>query len=318
MTEVIPVQKFEKKVLIIHKWSLEFFTDAAGYKQWPTYMNSFVDKSLPNVIFYIFGGVKSKTEFTVAVSKFSPKPAKATIVIVVGQEKKIIRIDDWTNSCIFETIPYTIQYGQNYYFSCAIQWEASHDTKFSSVDLHRHIEHYLSEPDFNDLVIKIDDNEIPVHKVILAAYSRVFLAMFKADMAESAKNEIVVKDIEFDIMKLVIEFMYSGKIDSELPVDDLLSILYVGDKYEIMDLKLLCEEILISKMSIYNVFKIFEHANLYRAHDLIKSGIDFMTENKHIVVQSEDFRKLCLSKPELLFDLFTTNIVEHSEHNEFN
>ncbi|KAK0163173.1 hypothetical protein PV327_006881 [Microctonus hyperodae] len=318
MTDTSEAQNSDKKILISHKWTLGVFSDSSGHKQLSTYTNSFVSESLPNEIFYIFCGAKSKTEVTVAVSKFSSESVKAVITVIFEKQKNTVRkIDDWTSNCIFNTIPCTIQYSQNYEFTCEIMWEGFPDTEIlSSVDLRRHIEYFVSEPDFNDLVIKIDDKEILAHKVILSAYSPVFLAMFKSDMAESEKNEIVLNDIAFDIMQLVIKFMYSGKVDSELPVDDLLSMLYVSDKYDVTDLKKLCEKILILKISIYNVFKIFENAHLYRASNLITSGKEFMKKNKHTVIKSDDFTTLYLTKPELLLDFFIENIAESPERQE--
>ncbi|KAK0094675.1 hypothetical protein PV326_010323 [Microctonus aethiopoides] len=209
MSEVIPAQKSEKSY-----------------------------ESLPNETFYIVCGVKSGTEFNIILSKLSPKPAKATIVIFVGEERKDIEIDNWTNKPISDVIPSFIQADQDYDFSCEIIWKGFHDTKLpSSLNLHHHIEKFLEKPDFKDFVIKIETNEIPVHKVILAAFSRVFSIMLQSNMRETAENQLVVKDIEFDIMKLVIEFMYSGKIDSELPVDDLLSLKYADDIVIIPEVK---------------------------------------------------------------------------------
>ncbi|KAK0085967.1 hypothetical protein PV325_004163 [Microctonus aethiopoides] len=236
MSEVIPAQKSEKSY-----------------------------ESLPNETFYIVCGVKSGTEFNIILSKLSPKPAKATIVIFVGEERKDIEIDNWTNKPISDVIPSFIQADQDYDFSCEIIWKGFHDTKLpSSLNLHHHIEKFLEKPDFKDF----------------------------SNMRETAENQLVVKDIEFDIMKLVIEFMYSGKIDSELPVDDLLCMLRVADIYErkiqeqekflvqseylkytqqiLRDstvkfvrqhetLKKLCEEILISKLTSDNASEILEN-----------------------------------------------------------
>lgn len=303
MSEVIPAQKSEKKVLILHKWSLKSVDDEARYTQVESYVNSFSSESLPNETFYIVCGVKSGTEFSITLSKLSPKPAKATITIFVGEERKDIEIDNWTNKPISDVISSFIQADQDYDFSCEIIWKGFHDTKLpSSLNLHDHIEKFLEKPDFKDFVIKIENNEIPVHKVIVAAFSPVFLAMFNANMRETAENELVVEDSRFDIMKKVVEFMYSGKIDSELPVDDLLCILDVSEKYGIMNLKKLCEEILILKISVRNVCTIFEYAKLYEAHNLKTSAIHFMKKNKHILIQSEDFKKLCCSNSELLFE----------------
>lgn len=285
MTEVPQAETPTKYLQISHKWNLVCFADSSGYKRIPIYMNSFSSEFLPDETFYIFCGVVSETELRISVSKLSPQSARAIIIIDAGQEKKIKIIDDWTNRCMIDVIPCPIDADQHYDFSCEIFWKGFHDTKLPS-HLHRPIEEFRYEPNF---MIKIDDNEIHVRKYILRVYRSVITAMFRANMTESTKNVIVMKDIKVDTMKNVIQFMSIGHIYSGLPINDLLSMLHVADKYEILNLKKSCEKKLISKLSIYNVCKIYEHANLYRARDLITAGFNFMKKNIHIVTLSDDF-----------------------------
>ncbi|KAK0092472.1 hypothetical protein PV326_001330 [Microctonus aethiopoides] len=80
------------------------------------------------------------------------------------------------------------------------------------------------------MMIVIDEKEILVHKIILAAHSTVFSAMFKAGLSESKNKRIIVIDIEVDIMQKVVEFMYTETINSLPEYGDLLSILKVADK----------------------------------------------------------------------------------------
>jgi predicted ATP-grasp superfamily ATP-dependent carboligase len=53
---------------------------------------------------------------------------------------------------------------------------------------------------------------IAAHKVVLAANSEYFRAMFDNDMAEARKDEIVIEDVDDGALKALVDFCYSGKL----------------------------------------------------------------------------------------------------------
>ncbi|KAK0161736.1 hypothetical protein PV327_008154 [Microctonus hyperodae] len=159
-----------------------------------------------------------------------------------------------------------------------------------------------------DIVLPVIQDTIHENNPKCTSYSPVFLAMFKADMTETMNNCIVITDIKVDIMKKVIEFMYTGVLESTLDFNDLLSVLEVADKYEIMILKELCEERLTQRITISNVLMIFERASLYGVPQLMETLISFMVEKKLEIIASEDFANLYRRKPELLFEFFIRSI----------
>ncbi|KAK0078591.1 hypothetical protein PV325_002330 [Microctonus aethiopoides] len=128
------------------------------------------------------------------------------------------------------------------------------------------------------MMIVIDEKEILVHKIILAAHSTVFSAMFKAGLSESKNKRIIVIDIEVDIMQKVVEFMYTETINSLPEYGDLLSILKVADKYEMEDFKFFCEKNLSEKITIENVLEILKENSLYGGLLLAKSVLHFMVK----------------------------------------
>ena len=66
----------------------------------------------------------------------------------------------------------------------------------------------------------------------------MFRAMFQHDMRESKSNEIIISDIDFNIVRDMIKFIYSGRLKDLADKSDLL--LAAADKYDIRDLKSIC------------------------------------------------------------------------------
>lgn len=64
-----------------------------------------------------------------------------------------------------------------------------------------------------DFTLVCEDQSFPVHKFVLLARSPVFCAMLKHDMQESKTASAQVTDCSPQALKLVIQWMYSGKLD---------------------------------------------------------------------------------------------------------
>uniref|UniRef100_A0A0K0DN50 Speckle-type POZ protein n=1 Tax=Angiostrongylus cantonensis TaxID=6313 RepID=A0A0K0DN50_ANGCA len=74
-----------------------------------------------------------------------------------------------------------------------------------------------------------------VHKAILAARSRVFHAMFEHNMTESERNEVAIDDVEPEVLREMLCFMYTG---SSPCVDQMAQhLIAAADKYHLDRLK---------------------------------------------------------------------------------
>ena len=84
----------------------------------------------------------------------------------------------------------------------------------------------------SDVVLKCQGEEIPAHTLLLGARSPVFKAMFQSEMSESINKEVKIDDVEADVLKEMLRFMYSAKVDeSFIKFQELL---IVADKYQIV------------------------------------------------------------------------------------
>ena len=149
----------------------------------------------------------------------------------------------------------------------------------------------FNNQEYSDIKIIISDKTLYAHKVILAAHSPVFLAMFNSDMKENNKNEIQIADIEFDAFQELLRFIYTGTIKK---MDQLgYHLLRAADKYAIKGLLTKCELYFQSNLNLSNVIHIICLADNYNAANLKEIAINFFIKNKKdIDTNNSEFLKM--------------------------
>lgn len=56
--------------------------------------------------------------------------------------------------------------------------------------------------------------EVPAHKMVLAACSPYFYAMFSSfDFEEARKDKVTVKGVEYEALQLLVEYVYTSYIE---------------------------------------------------------------------------------------------------------
>lgn len=84
---------------------------------------------------------------------------------------------------------------------------------------------YLFESQkFSDVILCVIGKEFFAHKAILAARSPVFAAMFEHEMEEKKQNRVEITDMDPEVLKEMLKFIYTGKAPSIDKLDsDLLA-----------------------------------------------------------------------------------------------
>ncbi|XP_065209094.1 speckle-type POZ protein B-like [Planococcus citri] len=144
---------------------------------------------------------------------------------------------------------------------------------------------YLDDDHFTDAIISVKDKDYPVHKIILATRSSVFNTMFRSKMQESQNNRIVIPDIEQEPFEEMLHYIYTGKTKN---LDEsAFELLPAADKYDLKDLKAMCEEMLYRKLSTDNAAKILMLADMHHANELKTLTLRFIRDN---YASCEDFK----------------------------
>ena len=113
--------------------------------------------------------------------------------------------------------------------------EGVKDPKDPTTCLANDLEKLLTNDDFTDIEIHCKDIKIKAHKVILGSRSSVFKAMFTNPCKESQTGCVNIDNMEPEVLKDLIAFIYSGKVKKlEKNIADLL---IAADMYMIESLK---------------------------------------------------------------------------------
>ena len=139
------------------------------------------------------------------------------------------------------------------------------------------------------------------HKAILVSRSTFFAKLFSLDMKERATNIVDLSDVEPDVLKELLIYIYT----SECPKLNVYaeSLLYQAEKYDLRHLKALCEERLSYDLQIDNAARILLLADRYDAKQLKWNSLLFINEHGDEVRETEEWEEVKKSI-ELLTDLF--------------
>ena len=98
--------------------------------------------------------------------------------------------------------------------------------------------------------------------------------MFEHEMEERKHNRVEISDVDHEVFREMLRFIYTGKAANlERMADDLLA---AADKYALERLKVMCEEALCTNLSTENSAEVLILADLHSADQLKAQAIDFI------------------------------------------
>ncbi|CAH8563803.1 unnamed protein product [Schistosoma turkestanicum] len=138
-----------------------------------------------------------------------------------------------------------------------------------------------------DVVLLVDGREIYTHRVVLAACSAYFRAMFTGELAESRQTEVTLYDLDGDAVETLIDFCYTSQITvEECNVQNLLPAACLLQLTEIQDV---CCEFLKRQLDPSNCLGIRAFADTHACRGLLRVADQFTRLNFLEVVASEEF-----------------------------
>ncbi|KAA8585429.1 hypothetical protein FQN60_004123 [Etheostoma spectabile] len=138
--------------------------------------------------------------------------------------------------------------------------------------------------------------------MVLHARSPVFSAMFEHEMEESKKNRVEINDVEPDVFKEMMCFIYTGKAPNlDKMADDLLA---AADKYALERLKVMCEDGLCASLSVENAAEILILADLHSADQLKTQAVDFINYHAADVMETLSWKSMVISHPHLVAEAY--------------
>jgi hypothetical protein len=183
-------------------------------------------------------------------------------------------------------------------------------SKMSDIKIRVHI----SSSHNSDGTESDDDSNPPVvtfnaHKLILAARSPVFAAMFSNRTLENTTNIIEINDLRSETIQSMLEYIYTGKVNDIKK--STVELYRCADKYQLEDLRLQAEMALMSSISIDTSAEILLLADQHHSKDLKLRVIQFIVGgNLKAIIQTEGWHKYVACIPDLVTEVIQATTVE--------
>jgi len=162
---------------------------------------------------------------------------------------------------------------------------------------------------YTDFTIVCGDKEFNCHKAVLSARSQVFDAMLTQNMVEKNSNRAEILDFDADVVRDMIQFIYSGEV-SDMKVKA-VHLLPAADKYDLTHLKELCVASLCETISTENVLDLLIMAYVYELATLRTLALQFTVVcGKDIIVQ-KDWRSKLENYPSIQSDMYVALVMKN-------
>ena len=117
----------------------------------------------------------------------------------------------------------------------------------SNTSNNEYLKNLFLEDQFSDVnLVTSCEKVLKAHKCILSAVSPTFAAMFKHDMLENKSNIVNIPDVDNEVLKQMLRFIYIGQVEN---METIASGLFIAaDKYNIEDLKTKCEKYIVTTL----------------------------------------------------------------------
>ena len=166
---------------------------------------------------------------------------------------------------------------------------------------------------FCDVTLVVDGHKIPAHRVVLAATTPYFNAMFTTEMAESRLETIHLNGVEHKALEDLINFLYGGVL--RLSVDNVHSLLSTAALLQVSAVMDACVNFLMKKLHPENCLTVRNLADTFSCKELLNAANSFLEKNFVEVSNSEEF--LELSKEEISGLLCKDDLNVRSEEQVF-
>ena len=141
-----------------------------------------------------------------------------------------------------------------------------------------------------DVSLLVQKQKFPCHRLVLAAISPFFKAMFTTDLAESKQQEIHLREVEAESMQLIIAYAYTG--DVEITRTNAQSLLGAASLFQITPIQEACARFMATQLDVDNYVAINCIAHTYMCDELKAKVRKYMEKNFAEVSQGKDFVNL--------------------------
>jgi len=152
------------------------------------------------------------------------------------------------------------------------------------------IENLHRNKTFCDVKLIIGEKIIWVHKLLLVASLPYFHSMFTHDLIEKQQESIILKDMDPLAVELIIEFVYTSKIN--INQNNVQTLLRVSTILQVSLVQEKCCEFLEKQLDPSNCLGIYTFAELHGCIELKMKAKNYCDRHFSKVVKEEEFLSL--------------------------
>jgi len=158
----------------------------------------------------------------------------------------------------------------------------------------------FNEKSYSDAQIQVGGEAFKVHRVILAAASPVFYAMFESGMQER-QGTIKISDFDPAVVGDLLAFIYTGEAPNLKTLAK--ELLLAADKYDVQNLACACMKYLGDQLTSSNVADILHLAEKLPSDNLLKNNcVKYIQDNLYYVCESKSWKVLKETCKDLVVD----------------
>lgn len=169
-----------------------------------------------------------------------------------------------------------------------------------------------------DYMFDVEGEEMGVHKIILEARSPVFRALLNTPMREGHDGKVVIHDIKAPVFRVLLHYVYTDSLpdehaDANLDVAMAQHLLVASDRFELIRLRRICERRLCESVDVETVATTLTLAEQNHADELKKVCLDFVSRNLGAVMQTDGYRHMTSSCPQLQAEILQVSTLAISK-----
>lgn len=145
----------------------------------------------------------------------------------------------------------------------------------------------------SDITLLVQKQRFCCHKVILAAFSAYFDAMFSSKLSELHQEEVIIHNVDKKTFGKILDFMYTGEIPVTIQnVQDLMS---TSSYLQIPLLQAQCERFMVRHIEVDNCIDVVQLGDAVGSDYIVSKGISFVCRHFSAVSNNKEFLTLTKS-----------------------
>lgn len=165
---------------------------------------------------------------------------------------------------------------------------------------------------FCDVTLKCDDSKTFVaHRLVLAAASPYFRAMFETNMLERSQRAIHLKDVNSKSLEALIDYAYTGDVKTD--VEDIVALLSAANMLCFEEVEKTCIDFLCKNLNITNCIDICTVAGTLNCDELYRMAEIYVSKHFRWLVKHSKFHTMTQNQLQSLISSDKLSVASETE-----